>query len=106
MEALEKKETPTYLLKIINSYLRDKTLLYETEKGTLSCGTSCRMYLLRLQIPDGRLSNGFCDNVARVVTARTTLLLEIVANETMRSITVGWKKWFESCRTQDRSGAY
>ncbi len=49
LQALENKRTPSYLLKIIKSYLSDRLLLYETEEGpkapywVRSCGTYCMM---------------------------------------------------------------
>ena len=33
MKALEKRETPEYVMKLLNSYLNDRRLVYVTEDG-------------------------------------------------------------------------
>lgn len=100
MLALVDRKTPTYLLHMMDSYLSDRLLIYDTEDGPAEYAVTADvpqgsvlgpfiwniMYddLLRVKLPDQSEMIGFADDVAMVATARTTHLLEIVANESLR----------------------
>lgn len=100
MDALTSRRTPEYLKRMIDSYLDDRILTYETESGTVEHKVTAGvpqgsvlgpflwnlMYdgMLNLELPRGATIVGFADDVAVVVTARTTGTLEISANESLR----------------------
>lgn len=108
MEAVRGKRVPDYLLDMIDSYLSDRTLIYETDQGeqryTITAGVPQGsvlgpilwniMYdaLLELEQPEGAELVGFADDVAIVVTARSAEILEIVANDSLQRT----RRWLES----------
>lgn len=93
---------PKYLIKIIDSYLEDRVLLYETNEGEkqykISAGVPQGsvigpflwnpMYddLLKLELPEECKLVGYADDVALVVYHATTNLVEIRANDSLGRI--------------------
>lgn len=106
MEAMRGKKIPGYLLDIIDSYLSDKTLIYETDLGRrvhrITVGIPQGsvlgsllwniMYdvLLELELLEGAKIVGFADDAAIVATAGTGG--KIVANYCLRHT----QRWLES----------
>ena len=90
MKALEKRETLEYLLRMVDSYLSDRKLEYETDQGkkeyavtaVVPQGSVLGPFLwnvtyddfLEIKLPERATLMGFADDVAMVVTAdcRTT----------------------------------
>ena len=107
MNVLTSRQTPEYLMQMINSYLSDRILIYDTDHGLVEYKVTSGvpqgsvlgpllwniMYdgLLNLDLPDGSSLVGFADDVAVLVTARTTATLEIMANESLRRVS-NWLK--------------
>ena len=98
----EEKRMPQYLLRIMDSYLKNIKLIIVTELGrivtNLSAGVpqgsikgpflwTC-MYdgLLRMKLPNRASLVGFSDNLALLVMAGKAWLVEIIANEVLELI--------------------
>lgn len=100
MKALKSKQIPEYLIQLIDSYLRDRTLMYETDAGIkeykISAGVPQGSVLgslfwniiydafLDMKLLGGAFIVGYADDAAVVVTARTAETLSIVANDSLR----------------------
>ena len=93
---------PQYLLRIMDSYLKDRKLTIVIEEGRLATDLSVRvpqrsimgpflwtcMYdgLLRMKLPNGSSLVGFADDLALLVMAEKAWLVEILANEALELI--------------------
>lgn len=97
-EALELKRTPTYIRKIIRSYLTSRILYANSgtveltggvPQGSVLCPTLWNVvydHLLETPTEQGAQLIGFADDLALVVTARDPAMLESIANRTLRTI--------------------
>ncbi len=108
MKALRELKVPEYLLKTLDSYFKDRVLVYDSEDGPKEYNITSGvpqgsvlgpilwnvMYnnVLNLQIPDGVEIIGFADDIAIVVSAKHLDEIEMVANETISIV----KNWLES----------
>ena len=88
IKALHTFNTPSYLLKIVRSYLSNRELIYETSDGTrrkkVTSGAAQGSILgpdlwnitydeiLRIEMPDDTYLVGYADDIAAVITARNT----------------------------------
>lgn len=87
LEALRDKfKIPGYLLRILQNYLKDRTLLYETDEGQrckeVTAGAAQGAILgpdlwnayydkiFRIPMPDGCFLNGYADDIAAIIEAR------------------------------------
>ena len=93
---------PQYLLRIIDSYQKDRKLTIVTEEGTIATDLSAGvpqgsikgpflwtcMYdgLLRMKLPNGASVVGFADDMVLLVVAEKVWLVEIIANEALELI--------------------
>lgn len=108
MCALTNMHVPNYLLKLLDDYLKNRTLLYETSEGfteyTVSSGVPQGSVLgptlwnimynevLKLELPKGSELIGFADDVAVVVTAKFKDEVEFIATEAVSII----QRWMDS----------
>lgn len=95
----DKFHVPEYLSTIIRSYLRDRTLLYNTSSGAktmqITAGAAQGSILgpdlwnavyddiFRIDMPDDTFLVGFADDVAAVITARNTIEAQRKVNQVM-----------------------
>lgn len=107
LAALSVFNTPAYLLRIMEDYLKDRLLLYETVNGSrakeITAGAAQGsilgpdlwniMYdgLLRIEMPDDTLLDGYADDVAAVILARDIHQAQLKLNQVMRRVT-RWMK--------------
>lgn len=93
---------PTYLLRILNDYLRNRMLLYETEEGqremVVTGGAAQGSILgpdlwnvfydslLRAEMPEETRLVGYADDVAVLIAARDTKMAQLKLNKVMRTI--------------------
>ena len=98
IESLRRKEVPKYLIRIIQSYLSDRTLLVEGERKELTCGVPqgsvlgpelwnvfYESVLDSQPAPDTELV-AYADDLAIIITAKTKDLLEATANLAIQNI--------------------
>ena len=105
--SLAKTGVPSYLTKLLNSYLSERTLWYDTDEGskqyTVTAGVPQGSVLgpllwnvmyngvLVLPVPKEATIIGFADDLAVVVVAKQPEDVEMYANETISAI----KAWLE-----------
>jgi len=104
LDALEHNYTvPKYLLRIVDNYLSDRKVLYNTDCGVqekvMTAGAAQGSVLgpdlwnivydslLRLDMPDDTYLVAYADDVAAVITARNTELAQIRLSQIMRRVT-------------------
>lgn len=109
LEALDRDfRVPKYLLRMVDDYLRDRALLYETQEGqrrmAVTSGAAQGSVLgpdlwnvsydslLRLEMPEESCLVGYADDVAALVAARTVDQAQIKLNRVMRLV----NNWMES----------
>lgn len=108
LNALEAFNVPVYLKKILQSYLRDRKLLYETRDGkkvkNLTAGAAQGSILgpdlwnvnynalLKIDMPEDAHLVGYADDIAAEIAARDTEALQRKLNQVMRRT----KEWKES----------
>ncbi|XP_070132570.1 uncharacterized protein [Drosophila bipectinata] len=102
LEALKELRIPEYLLKMVDSYLSDRVLLYDTQDGlkerVVSAGVPQgsvlgpllwnTMYdgVLRLPMEEGTTIVGFADDIAIVVVAKTVRGVETQTNSAVANV--------------------
>ena len=90
--ALKRFKVPEYLLRIIESYLSDRVLTYETADGTrsrqITAGAAQGSILgpdllnisyddiLRMDMPEGTYLLGYADDIVAVIAARDAVKLQ------------------------------
>lgn len=96
--ALVKKNVPGYLVRVVRSYLSNRSLLYADTSRELSSGVPQGsvlgpllwnvMYdeIFQLDLPHNVSVVGFADDIALVGTDRTTPLLELAMNEALSKV--------------------
>lgn len=106
IRALEEDyRVPGYLLRMMDDYLADRTLVYDTLDGPRSMAVTAGAAqgsvlgpdlwnasydgLLRLGMPDETILIGYADDAALVVAARSVELAQFRLNQAMRTI-VAW----------------
>ena len=93
---------PYYLLKIMEDYLDDRSLLYTTTNGPTSrkvtSGAAQGSILgpdiwnisydgiLRIKMPDGTFLVGYADDIVAVITGRNVEIAQMLLNQVMRRI--------------------
>lgn len=99
---------PGYLIKIISSYLKDRTLIYNTSSGEkkveVTSGAAQGSILgpdlwnasyddiLRIEMPTNTFLVGYADDIAAVIQARTTE----EAQRRLRQVMIRTKSWLET----------
>lgn len=107
MQTLIDLRTPTYLIRIIRSYLSDRTLLYDTDDGVkyyrVTAGVPqgsvigpllwITLYdgVLRLPVPRGVNIVGYADDIAVTIVAKELLDIQATATNVTKKI----KTWLE-----------
>lgn len=103
LNALENKfNAPKYLLRIIDDYLKNRRVLYDTDRGVrekeMTAGAAQGsvlgpdlwniMYdgLLRIETPDNTSLVGYADDVAAIITARDIEIAQIRLAQIMRRV--------------------
>lgn len=108
MRALRMMQVPQYIQKILDNYLNNRVLLYETDEGTKEYNITSGvpqgsvlgpllwniMYngVLELTIPDGVEIVGFADDIAILVKSKHLDEIEMLANEAIASVS----SWLQS----------
>jgi hypothetical protein len=104
--ALEQSfRVPEYLMRILHDYLRDRTLIYDTEGGkrmiAVTAGAAQGSVLgpdlwnasydslLRAEMPDETHLVGYADDIAVLIAARDTKHAQLKLNQVMRTV-MGW----------------
>ena len=93
VNALKALKTAQYLVTIIQDYLSNRVLIYDTDLGPMQynitagmpqgCGTLWNVLrdgVLRIVLPGSSKVIGFADDIALVVSARTIEAIQSVAN--------------------------
>ncbi|KAL4121985.1 hypothetical protein QTP88_014400 [Uroleucon formosanum] len=105
-EALRRRGVPRYLLKILRSYMEDRTITIRTSdgnstdkpvtggvpQGSVLGPTLCNVFyddILRMDVPEGVQLVGFADDLALLAVGETSDTLEEVINPTLDAID-GW----------------
>lgn len=98
-------KVPDYLLQVLKSYLKDRTLTYTTTEGDKTKVTTAGAFqgsilgpdlwniaydgLLRQEMPEGTFLVGYADDAAVVIVERTVELVQVRLNQVMRRV-VSW----------------
>jgi len=102
MQALRRQRIPEYLIRIVDSYLGERVLLFDTSDGpkeyVVTAGVPQgsvlgpllwnKMYyaVLRLPMPANVHETGFADDVAIKIVAKTTAEVLDMANTAVRKV--------------------
>lgn len=102
LRALESFRVPEYLMRVMRDYLRDRSLIYETEDGqcrkTVTAGAAQGSILgpdlwnvaydelLELEMPEGVSLQGYADDLAILIATRNVELAQLKLNIAMRRI--------------------
>lgn len=100
-------QVPSYLLRMIGDYLKNRSLVYETKEGqrnkAVTAGAAQGSILgpdlwnaaydslLRADMPDETLLVGYADDVAALIAARDVELAQLKLNQVMRTV----NNWME-----------
>ncbi|KAH8338798.1 hypothetical protein KR067_008493, partial [Drosophila pandora] len=108
LEALRKMNIPRYLLRMVDSYLSNRSLLFDTNEGRKEREVTAgvpqgpllwnAMYdgVLRIPMAEGTSVIGFADDVAVVVVAKTVREVEATANRAIEKV----EAWLSTARLQ------